>query len=348
MTMSWRSWTRSDIEPPFEPIGTRDIISTPPEIDEVELARPDGRGGVEVRLHRGAALTVDRRAADRDGPARGQRDVAADVPGLLVDLRHAAPLHVLDLRRIDVVAGEQAVDDLRRELVAADVRERAVLLADRAADGVDDECVGFPGRHDRNSTGRGCATTAAREESGDAAQEREDRAAEAGAAVRALLAARARSGSPRWRTRSSCLPARNLTTEGERGREFVVLVEGMAEVAAQGTAGERARPRRLPRRDRARHRPPAHGDGDDDRGRRSSSSSRLATSAAAGRGAVDPGQGAGGRGRAAPRRRALISPLLPVLGHLRALGVREPRRARASSSTSRRPSVSPRPSSRKE
>jgi len=31
MTMSKRSCTRSDIEPRFDPIGTRDIISTPPE-----------------------------------------------------------------------------------------------------------------------------------------------------------------------------------------------------------------------------------------------------------------------------------------------------------------------------
>ena len=32
MTMSNRSSTASDIEPRFEPIGTRDIISTPPEM----------------------------------------------------------------------------------------------------------------------------------------------------------------------------------------------------------------------------------------------------------------------------------------------------------------------------
>ena len=31
ITMSWRSQTSGDIEPLFEPIGTRDIISTPPE-----------------------------------------------------------------------------------------------------------------------------------------------------------------------------------------------------------------------------------------------------------------------------------------------------------------------------
>ena len=110
--------------------------------DEVELARPDRRRGVEVRLHRGAALAVDGRAADGHGPAGGQRDVAADVPRLLVDLADAAPLQVLDLARVDVVARDEAVHDLGRELVAADVRERAVLPPDRAADGVDDERVG--------------------------------------------------------------------------------------------------------------------------------------------------------------------------------------------------------------
>src|SRR5690348_12791149 len=31
ITMSWRSQTSGDIEPLFDPIGTRDIISTPPE-----------------------------------------------------------------------------------------------------------------------------------------------------------------------------------------------------------------------------------------------------------------------------------------------------------------------------
>ena len=71
--------------------------------DDVELARPDRGGRVEVRLHRRAALAVDGRAADRLRPAGDQRDHPADVPALLADLRHAAHLHVLDLRRVEVV-----------------------------------------------------------------------------------------------------------------------------------------------------------------------------------------------------------------------------------------------------
>ena len=121
--------------------------------DEIELTRPDRRRRVEVRLHRRPALAVDGRAAHGDRPACRQRDVAADVPGLLVDLGDAPPLDVLDLARVDAVTREEAVDDLRGEIVAADVRERAVPLADRAPDGVDDECVGFSG-HAADSTAR--------------------------------------------------------------------------------------------------------------------------------------------------------------------------------------------------
>src|SRR5262249_761024 len=106
--------------------------------DEAELARPDGGGRVEVRLHRGAALAIDRRPGHRNRPAGRERDVAADVPRLLVDLRDAPPLHILDLGRIDAVPTHERIDDLRRELVATDVRERAVLLPDGATDGVDD------------------------------------------------------------------------------------------------------------------------------------------------------------------------------------------------------------------
>ena len=52
---------------------------------------------------------------------------------------------------IDAVPRDEPVHDLGRELVAADVRERAVLLADRAADGVDDQRVG-PSGHDNTVT----------------------------------------------------------------------------------------------------------------------------------------------------------------------------------------------------
>src|SRR4051794_38319524 len=192
-TISQRSSTASDIEPLFEPIGTRDIISTPPETtrsscpdhtarvpgravppavgpgprhravvrahrdarhhldaardDEVELPRPHRRGRAEVRLHRRAALAVGRRAAHGLGPAGGERRVARDVPRLLVDLRHAAELDVLDPGRVDVVAADQPVQHLRREVVGADRRERPVAPPDRAAHRVDDEGVGLPPRH---------------------------------------------------------------------------------------------------------------------------------------------------------------------------------------------------------
>ena len=116
--------------------------------DDVELARPDRGGGVEVRLHRRAALAVDGRPADRLRPARDHRRHPADVPALLADLRHAAHLHVLDLGRIEVVARDEAVQHLRRELVAARAGERAVPPADRAANGVDD--VGLAARHSSN------------------------------------------------------------------------------------------------------------------------------------------------------------------------------------------------------
>ena len=61
---------------------------------------------------------------------------------LLVHLRDAAPLDVLDRGRVDAVALDEGVDDLRGELVAANRGEGAVLAPDRAADGVDDQRVG--------------------------------------------------------------------------------------------------------------------------------------------------------------------------------------------------------------
>ena len=131
----------SERSPPFEPIGTRDIISTPARDDEVELARPDRGRRVEVRLHRRAALAVDGRPGHRLRPAGDHRHHPADVPALLADLGHAAELDVLDLARIDILAREQAVQHLSGELVAADRGQRPVLLADRRPNRVDDQCV---------------------------------------------------------------------------------------------------------------------------------------------------------------------------------------------------------------
>ena len=96
--------------------------------DDVELARPDRGGRVEVRLHRRAALPVDGRAAHRLGPAGDERRHAADVPALLADLRHAAHLHVLDLRGIEVVPRDERVQHL-----PARARRRAASTARRFA-----------------------------------------------------------------------------------------------------------------------------------------------------------------------------------------------------------------------
>ena len=99
--------------------------------DEVELAGPDRGRGVEVGLHRRAALTVDGRAADALGPPRHERNHPADVPALFADLRDAAELHVLDLRRLDILPRDECVQDVSGELIAADRRQPAVALPDR-------------------------------------------------------------------------------------------------------------------------------------------------------------------------------------------------------------------------
>ncbi len=67
---------------------------------EVELSGRDRGCRAEVGLHGRAALTVDRRSAHRFGPAGDEGHHPSQVPALLADLRHAAELDVLDLRRI--------------------------------------------------------------------------------------------------------------------------------------------------------------------------------------------------------------------------------------------------------
>src|SRR5919204_74040 len=106
--------------------------------DEVQLSRPNRRRRVHVRLHRRATLPVNGRAADGLGPSRDERDHSPEIPALLADLRDTAELDVLDLRRIEVVSRQQPIQDLGGHLVAADLGQRPVLLADRRSHGVDD------------------------------------------------------------------------------------------------------------------------------------------------------------------------------------------------------------------
>ena len=106
--------------------------------DDVELSCGDRGRGVQVRLHRRAALTVDGRPRDVDRPAGGQHGHPADVPALFADLRHAAHLHVVDPARVEADPLDEPVQHLRREGVAAQRCERSVPASDRRAHGVDD------------------------------------------------------------------------------------------------------------------------------------------------------------------------------------------------------------------
>ena len=153
MTMSKRSVTRSDIEPWFEPIGTRDIISTPPEMTRSSC--PDQTAAAALKF-----VCIEEphwRSTVVPHTETGQPAVSATLRPMF----HACSSTWVTQPHcrssicagIDVVPRDEPVHDLGRQLVAADVRERAVLLADRAADGVDDERVGTS-RHD-NTVSRG-------------------------------------------------------------------------------------------------------------------------------------------------------------------------------------------------
>ena len=94
------------------------------------------------RLLRGAALPVDRRPGYVLGEAGGEPRVASDVEGLLADLRDAAGDVVFDQARIDPGTADDLLQDLSQEIDRMEVLERAVPLADRRPNGLDDD--GFP------------------------------------------------------------------------------------------------------------------------------------------------------------------------------------------------------------
>ena len=89
----------------------------------------------------GSALAVDRGGGDGLGEPGGQPGVAADVEGLLPHLRDTSGDVVLDQSRIDPRPGHDLFQDLGQEIHRMDVLERAVPLADRAANGLDDDRV---------------------------------------------------------------------------------------------------------------------------------------------------------------------------------------------------------------
>ena len=127
--------------PRFEPIGTRDMFSIP-------AATTRSRCPAWIADAAFIAACIDEPhwrstvvAHTVSGQPGDQRGDAPDVQRLLADLRDAAHLDVLDRSGIEVESLHQPVQHLRGQLVGPHRRERAVPLADRAADGVDDQGV---------------------------------------------------------------------------------------------------------------------------------------------------------------------------------------------------------------
>ena len=74
-------------------------------------------------------------------PAGSQRGVAPDVDRLLAGLRHAAPDHVLDQRRVQPGPGDEGVQDVGRQVDRVLAGQAAAPPADRRPHGVDDHGV---------------------------------------------------------------------------------------------------------------------------------------------------------------------------------------------------------------
>ena len=119
--------TRLERSPPFEPIGTRDIISTPAETTTSSCPAATAAAALKFVCIDEPHCRSTVVPADLDRPAGGQHGHPADVPALLADLRDAAHLHVVDPARIEADPVDQPVQHLRREVVAAQRRERSVL-----------------------------------------------------------------------------------------------------------------------------------------------------------------------------------------------------------------------------
>ena len=122
------------------PIGTRHVLDAGGDDDVVRAGHHALRGEVR-RLLRRTALAVDRGADHRLGEAGRERRVATDVDGLVADLHDTAHDHVFDQRGVEVVAGDERPQRVRREVDGVHVLELPVALAERGADGVDDHGV---------------------------------------------------------------------------------------------------------------------------------------------------------------------------------------------------------------
>jgi hypothetical protein len=107
----------------------------------VLAADETGRGKVD-RLLAGAALAVHGDAGHGLRPAGGEDGAAGDVEGLLADLAHAAPDHIVDLARVGQ-AGPlgQRVQHMGRQVNRVHPGQGAVPLAHRRPNGRHDHRV---------------------------------------------------------------------------------------------------------------------------------------------------------------------------------------------------------------
>ena len=106
--------------------------------DDVEVPRLDRRRGVERRLKRRAALSVDGRSTDGLGPPGDENGSASDVQGLLADLRHTPHLDVFDRTGLELQPTRKPVQNLRRELVRTDAGEGSTSPPDRRSNRIHD------------------------------------------------------------------------------------------------------------------------------------------------------------------------------------------------------------------
>ena len=118
--------------------GARHRLDAASDDDVVVAGHHAGRGEVH-RLLAGSALPVDGHAGNALRPARREHRGAGDVERLLAGLHDAAPDDVVDERRVDARALDEAVEHLRRQFAGMHARQPAVALADGRSDGLDDD-----------------------------------------------------------------------------------------------------------------------------------------------------------------------------------------------------------------
>ena len=111
--------------------------------DQVVGAGEHALGGEADGLLAAAALPVDRDAGNRLGESGAQQRIARDVDRLVADLGDGTGDDVVDLRRVHAGACHQFAQAVRQQVGGQHVVQRAagLALADRGADGADDDGV---------------------------------------------------------------------------------------------------------------------------------------------------------------------------------------------------------------